>query len=115
MHIFAQLLASLALLSCFYSNDFMDIFIILPLTGFAFETFHTLPEIMSDMIEMEENENFRGKYRNMLGFSFLCAQVLMFLIMPTVFLMFPDTDDNLWGMAIAGGSGLLSVFFALFV
>lgn len=114
-HIAAQLIASIALLSCFYTDDFMDIFVILPLTGFAFETFHLLPEIIADMTEMEEQEVFKGRYRNLLGFSFFCAQVMMFLINPLIFLYYPDTDDNLWGMAIAGGSGLLSVLFALFV
>jgi len=114
-HILSQLLASLALLSCFFSNDFMDIFIILPLTGFAFETFHSIPEILADLAEIEERDSFKGRYRSLLGFSFFSAQVLMFLIMPCIFLMFPDSDDNLWGMFIAGTSGLLSVIFALFV
>ncbi len=114
-HILSQLLASLALLSCFFSNDFMDIFIILPLTGFAFETFHSVPEIIADMVEMDEREAVKGRYRSLLGFSFFCAQVLMFLIMPLIFLMFPDSDDNLWGMFFAGTSGLFSVVFALFV
>jgi len=93
----------------------MDVFIILPLTGFAFETFHSVPSILADLLEIEEKEKLKGRYRSLLSFGFFSAQCLMLLIVPCIFLLFPDSDDNLWGMFIAGTSGLLSVFFALFI
>jgi len=105
----------MALMSCFYSTDFKDIFIILPLTGLAFETFHNIPEILADMLEIEEQDRLEGKYRNLLNFSLFYAQSLMWCFIPIVFLYFPNTDDNQWGMLISGASGILSVLFALMI
>lgn len=40
------------------------------------------------------------------------AQVVMFSIIPSLFLLRPDSDDNKWGMVTAGMSSLLGSFCA---
>jgi len=45
----------------------------------------------------------------------LLGQVSMFSIVPTVFLMWPEEDDNKWGMVTAGVSSMLGAICAVWV
>jgi len=115
LHLFSQLLSSAALYACLALDSFNSIFLVIPLTGFAFQTFHSVPEILAEIQETEENLNVAGTYRRLLDFSFFYAQVLMFLVVPIVFIFFPDRNDNQWGMLVAASSGVLSAIFTLFI
>lgn len=42
----------------------------------------------------------------------LTAQVVMFSVVPSLFLLRPDSDDNKWGMVAAGVSSLLGALCA---
>lgn len=90
-------------------------FLLLALSGPALETFHVLPGILGDLIEVEETKKHLGHYRHLLSFSLFYAQVLMFLIVPLFFLIDPDRDDNLWGMLSAGSSMLLAAVIGYFI
>jgi len=115
LHVFAQLLATLAILICLYCGNLNSTFLVIPLTGVAFQTFHTVPEILAELLETEESIATSGTYRRLLDFSFFYAQVLMFLVVPLIFIFFPDRDDNQWGMLVSAFSGLASVLFASFI
>lgn len=115
LHLFSQLLATIALYACLFFDSLNSVFLVIPLTGFAFQTFHSVPEILSEIIEAEEGINVPGTYRKLLDLSFFYAQVLMFLIVPLVFIFFPERDDNQWGMLVSATSGLLSVVFTIFI
>lgn len=45
----------------------------------------------------------------------LLGQVFMFSIVPTVFLLWPEEDDNKWGMVTAGVSSMLGAVCAVWV
>ena len=111
IYILSQLAASISLLSCFYIDSFRDIFIILPFCGFAFATFHSMPEKIADIIEEKYEDQPRGAYKDMLSLSLFLSQVVMFLIVPGVFLLYPERDDNLWSMLSAGVTGLSACLF----
>jgi len=115
LHLFSQLLAAASLFVCLFFDTLGSVFIVIPFTGFAFQTFHSVPEILSEILEEEEGITVPGTYRRLLDFSFFYAQVLMFLIVPLIFIFFPDRDDNQWGMLVSAGSGLLSAVFTLFI
>lgn len=115
LHLFSQLLASAALYACLALDSLNSIFLVIPLTGFAFQTFHSVPEILAEIQEAEENLSTAGVYRRLLDFSFFYAQVLMFLVVPIIFIFFPDRNDNLWGMLVAASSGVLSAIFTIFI
>ena len=115
LHLFSQLTATLAILTCLFFDNLNSTFLIIPFTGVAFQTFHTVPEILAELLENEEGIPVSGTYRNLLDFSFFYAQVLMFLVIPLIFIFFPDRDDNEWGMLVAAVSGLASVMFAAFI
>jgi len=115
LFIFAQLAASLSLLSSYYYDEIKDIFIILPFCGLAFATFHQIPERMADLIEEKYSDESKGTYKQMLNLSLFLAQILMFLVVPLIFILYPDRDDNLWGMLSAGVTGLSAAVFILVV
>lgn len=115
LHLFSQLLSSLALFACLLLGDLSSVFIVIPLTGFAFQTFHTVPELLAEISETEEGITTPGHYRRLLDSSFFYSQVLMWLVVPLAFVFFPTRDDNQWGMLAAASSGLASVFFTLFI
>ena len=115
IYILSQLAASISLLNCFNVDHFRDIFIVLPLCGFAFATFHSMPEKIADIIEEKYEDQPKGIYKNMLNLSLFLSQVVMFLIVPGVFLLYPERDDNLWGMLSAGVTGLSACFFIMVV
>lgn len=114
LHMFSQLLSSLAIFACLLLGDLNSVLFVIPLTGFAFQTFHTVPELLAEIVETEEG-TIAGRYRRLLDSSFFYAQVLMWLIVPFAFVFFPTRDDNQWGMLAAASSGLASVIFALFI
>ncbi len=115
LHLFSQLLSSAALYACLALDSLNSIFLVIPLTGFAFQTFHSVPEILAEMQEAEENLSTAGAYRRLLDFSFFYAQVLMFLVVPIIFIFFPERNDNQWGMLVAASSGVLSAIFTIFI
>ena len=115
LHLVSQLLATGALFGCLMIDNLNFIFLVIPLTGLAFQTFHAVPEILAEILENQEGVSVAGTYRRLLDFSFFYAQVIMFLVVPLVFLFFPDRDDNQWGMLVAASSGLLSVIFTIFI
>ena len=115
LHLFSQVLATLSLFACIFFDTLGSVFLVIPFTGLAFQTFHYVPEILSELLEEEEGVSVPGKYRRLLDFSFFYAQVLMFLIVPCIFIFFPERDDNQWGMLVSATSGLLSAIFTIFI
>lgn len=115
LYVGSLLIGAFAILSCWFNNTFSSCIIVIALTGFAFETFHVIPGIMGDIAEVEETGKHLGHYRHELGFSLFYAQVLMFLLIPLLFLSFPDRDDNLWGMYSSGASILFGAFLGIFI
>jgi len=113
--IIAQLLAAIGLLDCAFVYDYSDVFVVLPLTGFAFQTFQIIPEVIADILEKHEKGCAKGDYKQLLSFNLFYAQALTFVFIPFIFLLFPNISDNLWGILVAGAGGLISAIFALFV
>lgn len=115
LYILSQLFASCALLYCAFINDFSDVFIVLPFTGFSFQTFHEVPETLAELLEKEEKKKNKANYKQLLSYSLFYNQVFTFMLLPLFFLLFPDRDDNLWGILVAGACGLMSAFIAIFI
>lgn len=54
----------------------------------------------------------QGIFSRMLGLSTLLGQIVMFSVVPGLFLYWPQMDDNIWGLASAGIAGAVGAFFA---
>eukprot|EP01016_Furgasonia_blochmanni_P050988 TRINITY_DN7956_c0_g2_i1.p1 TRINITY_DN7956_c0_g2~~TRINITY_DN7956_c0_g2_i1.p1 ORF type:complete len:731 (-),score=98.39 TRINITY_DN7956_c0_g2_i1:317-2509(-) len=113
--IVTQLISAIALLQTYQYDSFKAIFIILPLCGFSFATFYSMPEAIAAKIESEYDPEMRGVYTRMLTSTLFLSQVMMFCVVPSCFYLFPEMDDILWGLLVAGICGALSCFFGLFV
>ena len=115
LYISSLVIGGVAVIVCARFSHITLSFIMLCFTGFAFETFHVIPGMLADILEVQELGQHYGKYRHLLGFSLFYAQVFMFFLVPLGFLMFPDRDDTTWGMLAAGSSMLASGIIGWFI
>ena len=114
--IITQLVSSISLIYTKKYNSFMSVYIILPMTGFAFATFSSIPSYFAEETEREEGlKQYPGIYVKMLNVSMFFAQVGMFCVLPAIFIFVPNFDDVSEGLAIAGVFGIGSAISGLFI
>ena len=112
LFIITQAISSITLLILYNTDAFYSVFLILPLCGIAFGTFNTIPELMTE--ELEVSRNLKGVYKQMLKITLFLGEVMMFFGIPCFFLFTPDVNEILTSLIIAGVSGLISVILCYY-
>mmetsp|Transcript_30174 Transcript_30174/g.34280 ORF Transcript_30174/g.34280 Transcript_30174/m.34280 type:complete len:370 (+) Transcript_30174:1-1110(+) len=112
--IFTQLMAAGALISTLWVKSFYWEFFVIPMCGPAYATLGTVLESISVRYEKEQ-EVRGGTFSKMFSISVFFSQIVMFCVIPVIFLFFPNIDDNVWALFIGGCCAALASVFSFFL
>ena len=108
----SNLLCSVLLVPTFFVEDFRSVFVLIPLCGFAIGSNCVLPyELMNSF----KNSDKSTPWNHLLQVSLFFAQMLVLGVFPCALLMWPEQDDNKFGLLTAGISSFIGSLFCFFL
>ena len=118
--IVTQVISFAVLLQVIELHKFQAIFLVIPICGFSFATFSSIPEfmILKEKSQLKKIKNISKKFQfeKLLNLTMFLAQIIMFCIVPFIFDTFaPNVDDIKGSLIIAGICGGFSAIFAYFI